>query len=238
MSAISTFKRYELKYLITDQLRDKILPEILSHMESDAYCRGNRPYTICNVYYDTVDSDLIRTSLAKPYHKEKLRLRSYSPHVEPEERVYLEIKKKTGGIVHKRRASMTAREAGEFIEHSTCPNASNYMDTQILGEIASFLRIHPVSPMTYIAYRRLAYFDRDDKDFRLTFDFDIKTRRTDVTLTSDDKGTQLLPPGLCLMEVKISGAVPLWLARLLSENKIYRTGFSKYGTEYKRSTCI
>jgi len=238
MAAIATFKRYELKYLITEEIRDAILPEILTHMEPDAYCRGNRAYTICNVYYDTMDSNLIRTSLCKPYHKEKLRLRAYSPHVAPEERVYLEIKKKTGGIVHKRRAPMTAQEAQEFIEHGTQPQATGYMETQILGEIACFLRMHPVSPMTYIAYRRLAYFDREDKDFRLTFDFDIKTRRTDVTLTSNASGTQLLPPGFCLMEVKISDSVPLWLAHLLSDKKIYRTGFSKYGTEYKRSICI
>ena len=36
------------------------------------------------------------------------------------------------------------------------------------------------------------------------------------------------------MELKIPGAAPLWLARLLSENGIFSTSFSKYGTWYKQ----
>ena len=39
--------------------------------------------------------------------------------------------------------------------------------------------------------------------------------------------------GSVLMEIKIPGAAPLWLARLLSENGIRMTTFSKYGTYYK-----
>ena len=35
------------------------------------------------------------------------------------------------------------------------------------------------------------------------------------------------------MEVKLPGAAPLWLARLLSENGIFPTSFSKYGTLYR-----
>ena len=34
------------------------------------------------------------------------------------------------------------------------------------------------------------------------------------------------------MEIKTSGAIPLWLTRFLSENKIYKTSLSKYGTAY------
>ena len=35
------------------------------------------------------------------------------------------------------------------------------------------------------------------------------------------------------MEIKIPGAAPLWLARLLSENGIHMASFSKYGTYYQ-----
>jgi hypothetical protein len=36
------------------------------------------------------------------------------------------------------------------------------------------------------------------------------------------------------MEVKISEAMPLWFARLLSKYEIYPTSFSKYGNFYKK----
>ncbi|MNW56907.1 hypothetical protein D3C74_346640 [compost metagenome] len=35
------------------------------------------------------------------------------------------------------------------------------------------------------------------------------------------------------MEVKAEKTVPMWLSQLLSEHGLYRTGFSKYGNEYK-----
>ena len=39
---------------------------------------------------------------------------------------------------------------------------------------------------------------------------------------------------LYLMEIKIPGTAPLWLARLLSENGIFPTSFSKYGAYYRQ----
>ena len=44
----------------------------------------------------------------------------------------------------------------------------------------------------------------------------------------------LLNEGVWLMEIKCAGAMPMWLVRVLSEKKIYKTSFSKYGTEYKQ----
>ena len=36
------------------------------------------------------------------------------------------------------------------------------------------------------------------------------------------------------MEIKIPGAAPMWLAELLSDNGVFPTSFSKYGTYYKQ----
>lgn len=51
-------------------------------------------YTIYNIYYDTDDWRLIRSSIDKPVYKEKLRVRSYGV---PEEdgRVFVELKRNT-----------------------------------------------------------------------------------------------------------------------------------------------
>lgn len=34
------------------------------------------------------------------------------------------------------------------------------------------------------------------------------------------------------MEIKTGTAIPLWMTNILSENKIYKTSFSKYGNAY------
>lgn len=44
---------------------------------------------------------------------------------------------------------------------------------------------------------------------------------------------EILPADESIMEIKCSGALPLWLVRILSENRIYKTSFSKYGTAYE-----
>jgi hypothetical protein len=85
-----------------------------------------------------------------------------------------------------------------------------------------------------VGYKRIAFFGRQDPDFRLTFDYDIVTRRSDLHLSRGMYGTRLLEKGTYLMEVKIAGALPLWLSAALSGLKIYKTSFSKYGTEYKQ----
>ncbi|MGO5166635.1 MULTISPECIES: VTC domain-containing protein [unclassified Candidatus Paralachnospira] len=47
----------------------------------------------------------------------------------------------------------------------------------------------------------------------------------------------LLPPDTFLMEVKITGAAPLWLANALTSLSIKPVSFSKYGTMYKTMIC-
>ena len=36
------------------------------------------------------------------------------------------------------------------------------------------------------------------------------------------------------MEIKAGGAFPLWICRILTEEKIHKTSFSKYGNIYRR----
>ena len=47
------------------------------------------------------------------------------------------------------------------------------------------------------------------------------------------RGRLLLPADACLMEVKVANAYPLWFSRLLSEENVHITSFSKYGVAYK-----
>ncbi|PYG87222.1 VTC domain-containing protein [Ruminiclostridium sufflavum DSM 19573] len=232
--SISTFKRYELKFLLSKKQFDALMPKLLEKMNPDKNCQNGKSYSIYNIYYDTPDNHLIRTSLSKPSYKEKLRLRSYTIPTSLEDKVFLELKKKTAGIVHKRRATMTLREAYEFVESGRHPAAANYINEQVINEISYFLSCYNVRPAAYISYSRIALFGKEDKAFRITFDRNIQTRRNDLCLEAGCSGEQLLGIDQYLMEVKISGSVPIWLTEILSDLKIYKTSFSKYGTEYKK----
>lgn len=202
-------------------------------MVPDEYCDNGKFYSISNIYYDTEDNHVISTSVSKPYYKEKLRLRCYGVPDSLNDKVFLELKKKTAGMVHKRRAVITLSEAYEFTESGKMPDVDDYLGRQVLKEIAYFLECNKVKPAIYIGYNRMALFGKEDRNFRITFDMDIVTRRHKLGLEQGCFGDRLIDSNKYIMEVKITNSVPLWLSQLLSEHKVYKTSFSKYGTEFK-----
>ena len=229
---LKTFQRYEKKYVINISEFNLLLPEIKRHMSPDAYCTDGRRYSIYNIYFDNDTNDVIRNSVSKPYYKEKLRLRSYHPDPEPDDILFIEIKKKTGQTVCKRRAVMTCKDSAAFLDSYQYPDKYDYMQYQVLKEIEYFIRIYHAKPVVYMSYDRYAYFDDDNPEFRLTFDSNIQTRRNRLTFHGGTGGDALIRPDQYLMEIKTDGAIPLWLAHKMSEIHVFSTNFSKYGREY------
>lgn len=230
--AIKSFKRYEKKYLLDEEQYNILLPRLLEHMDPDEHCRSGKTYNIHNVYYDTEESDVIRHSISTPYYKEKLRLRSYKIPESQDDKVFLELKKKINGIVNKRRAVMTFGEAQRFLAEGVKPVLGDFKNKQVLNEVEYYLSRNAVHPAIYIGYQRMAFFAKENRDFRVTFDSRILTRRDDLGLEQGFFGEDILGKGRFLMEVKILGAMPLWFAETLAENYIYSSHFSKYGQEY------
>lgn len=231
--AQKVFKRYELKFLINKIQRIRIEEELLNYMELDDYCKINGSYMIYNLYFDTDTDDIIRKSIQKPYYKEKLRLRCYKTPATKDDLIFLELKKKISGVVSKRRVTMTFEDVENFINTGVLLPNLPYMDQQVLKEITDFLTRYPAKTKVYLSYERTAYYGKEDNEFRVTIDKNILTRRARANFVDGDFGIELLDDGKYLMEVKVNGAIPLWLAQLFSELKIYTSGFSKYGEEYK-----
>ncbi len=219
------FKRVEKKYLLDEKQFNAFFTDLREHMEVDEYGL----HTIRNIYFDTEDDVLIRTSIEKPKYKEKFRVRCYGTP-QQDSTCFLEIKKKYKGVVYKRRMTLPMTEARAYLYDGELPEKQG----QIFHEIDYFIHHYNVKPKRYIAYDRIALFGKEDPEFRVTFDTNIRSREENLTLFSDEGNTYLLEKGMRLMEVKINGAMPLWFARLLSEHKIYDTSFSKYGEFYEK----
>ena len=228
--AIEVFNRYEEKYILTQAEYDAIIGEIESNMDKDAHNEGDRFYPISNIYYDTPDFHLIRTSLMRPKYKEKLRLRSYGK-IGSEDMSFLEIKKKYRGLVNKRRTKLIRAEAEQFLKTGTPPEVRDYMNPQVLNELTYFVNHYKLCPAAFVGYDRLAFFGRDHSDLRISLDKNIRGRTYDLTLGNAD-GEPILEDGYYLMEIKTRFAKPLWLTHVLTRNNIRRAHFSKYGTYY------
>ena len=147
--AQTVFNRYEKKYLMPETIYMELRSRLLPYMQEDGYGL----HTICNIYYDTPDSYLIRNSIEGSVYKEKLRLRSYGiPTLESN--VFLEIKKKYNNIVNKRRIQLTLQEVYDYVERGIRPQA----DSQILREIDFFWLNHKTYGISDSSHNQLCSY--------------------------------------------------------------------------------
>lgn len=224
--AKTVFERTEKKYVITSSQKDELLRLISDRLCSDEYGES----TVYSIYYDTDDYRLIRNSIDKPVYKEKLRLRSYLIP-DSDSTVFLELKKKYKGVVYKRRKKMKFREANAYFNFHAMPD-----DSQIMREIDSTMSFYKtLKPKMFIGYDRIAYVGSEDKNLRITFDYNLKYRTEKLSLDSGGFGERIIDSNYYIMEIKALYSMPLWLCKALDALKIYPSSFSKYGTAYKKS---
>lgn len=221
-----TFKRYELKYLLTQRQKERLLEAMAPHMSLDEYGRSN----IRNIYFDTENYRLIRQSIEKPVYKEKLRVRSYG-QAAPGIDVFVELKRKYKSVVYKRRLSMPEKQAMCWMRGE--PHLGR--GSQIADEIDYFLSYYgTLRPTVFLSYEREAFCDNEGTDFRVTFDENILCRQEELSLQADVWGLPLLQEGSVLMELKCSGGIPLWMTHALTREGLCKTSFSKYGAAYEK----
>lgn len=223
--AIVVMKRYELKYILNREQVEYLVEALNGHMIVDKYGKTS----IASLYYDTIDSRLIRNSLEKPEFKEKIRLRSYGI-ASTGKPVFLELKRKAYGIVYKRRVETSIDDVNNFFNYK----ANIFANGQIAKEITYFRNYYgSLIPSCLIIYDRVAYFE-EDGDLRLTIDYNPRYRLDNLRLDYSMDGISLLEDGYAILEVKVQSALPLWLCHILDEGKIYKNSFSKYGKAYEK----
>ncbi len=224
MKAVETFLRVEHKYPLTAAQAVQFMELAGKYLRPDIYPE----YELHNIYYDTEANEIAVHCLNKPEYKEKLRLRSYGDP-EPGTTVYLEIKKKFREDGAKRRIPMTEKQASDYIEYGKRPEADN---RQIAGEIDYIVSRCDLKPKIFIAYHRKAFSGINESDVRITFDTDIRSRTGNVSLHESGEEKYITGQDDVLMEIKVSGRYPYWLMKILSEMKLVRSSFSKYGMIY------
>lgn len=212
-----------MKFLLDAGQYAAIRKAIAPFMTEDNYGK----HVICNIYCDSDNNDLIRTSLDKPVYKEKLRLRTYGTPKD-NSASFLEIKKKYKGIVYKRRVQLQYKEAFDYVANGIQP----VEQSQQLREIDYLIQREQLKPKIIICYDRRAFFGNDDKEFRITFDSNVRSRTEKLDLRAGDYGTVLGEQPFRVMEIKVAQAMPLQMVKILSELKIYTGSFSKYGSIY------
>jgi SPX domain protein involved in polyphosphate accumulation len=195
---IEKFYREEQKYFLTKKEYETLLHEINQYLVKDKYFHEK----ICNIYFDNEHDELVLKSLNKPLYKEKIRLRSYNvPTLD--NNVFLEIKKKYNGVVNKRRIIITYKEALDYINNNIVPNTN----PQIMKEIDYCFKKYKLKPRLSLTYDRDAYYVKDNKDLRITFDYNIKCSEEILKLDNLEHGKNFFENNY-IMEIKTLNGLP------------------------------
>ena len=217
------FQRVEEKYLLTKEEKEKFLKMTKKHLEKDKYFYSE----IHNIYFDTRNNDLIINSLEKPVFKDKFRIRSYNkPTLEDD--IFFEMKTKYKGIVGKRRVKLKLKDFNAYL------NNKYFLDTQIFKELDYYFKYYDLVPAIYIAYDRNSYQGIENKDLRITFDSNLRSRRKDLEFTKNTKLVSYFKEDYYIMEIKTNYTMPLWLVKTISTLKLKPVSFSKYGKIYEK----
>lgn len=218
------FRRVEEKYLLTKEQYKLLFELINDYIEKDLFFET----TICNIYFDNKNNDLIINSMEKPKYKHKVRLRSYGvPALEDD--VFLEIKFKYKKLVGKRRIKLKLNEFKDYIVEKKYDHTN-----QIMKEIDYLFNWHDLKPSYFVAYDRHSYCERGNRNLRITIDSNLRSRKDLLSLELGSDGKLYFDEERYIMEIKTLGSMPLWLVRSLSKLKIYPISFSKVGSIYTK----
>ena len=215
----TNFQRIETKYILDRATLALLEAEMQAYLIPDDYATS----TISNVYFDNDDFQMIQDSIDKKGGREKLRMRTYVEEPTDNSQVFLEIKKKCDEVGFKYRLVSNLTSVVNYIENGLADETIS--DERVKAEVEEL-------PKMGISYERYSMKGLEDKKVRVTVDSNIRYRDYDVDLTSGRYGLPLLEEGQVIMEIKISGQYPQWLADILNKYGIEEQSFSKYGRAY------
>ena len=235
-----TIERTEKKYLISASDKQRLLKSLKQYLKKDKYFSS----TVCNLYFDTKNDDLIIASNDRPFFKQKFRLRSYNVP-KKSDLVFLEtktkLKFKREKMGNKRRLALSLKDFYDFKDHKTSLEKlfedSDFRNLEIAKELDYAFNFYALVPKIIIIYDRESYAAVEDPDFRLTFDSNLRFRTDKLNLEQGDSGKPYFSaeePKPVIMEVKTLDAMPLWFVKKLSDLKLYPVPFSKYGKIYNQ----
>lgn len=233
--------RYELKYVISEEqvpeLREAIRP--FCSLDEHSARSPTHQYLIESLYFDTFGRDLYRITRERRPDRFKVRIRRYGQS-EGESPVFLEVKRKTFGVVRKTRARLAAEGWRARLEAPLRPDASSEE-----RHFRDRVQCYDLRPALLVRYEREAWSSAVDGYARVTFDRQMCAQPcSSFSFASDPRAwvpvdhRQALRspvPRAVVLELKCTLDVPRWMSNLTERFNLGRRGVSKYCTGVDRA---
>lgn len=222
--------RYEIKFVMPLDKMNSIRRAISELLDPDEH-NGNHGYHVHSLYFDSPDLDWFWEKVEGERIRTKMRIRIYPEEsLQASETAFVELKLKTGNIVHKRRVALATSRAldlceGRLLDELACP------DQVLCEEIGVMVHALALRPTAITSYSRMAFTSEESYSrLRITFDTSCRARIHELDLLSDATSFSFLPVNMGIMEIKTAGSIPGWLLHLLQVKRLKINRMSKYCT--------
>lgn len=222
--------RYEIKFVLSFREMDKIRHSISKLLEPDSNNEENG-YRVLSLYYDSPDLVWFWDKVEGERIRTKMRLRIYPKNgLENVQSGYVELKLKTGHLVHKKRIHLEIEQAIGLCRGNQADTVRD-SDKLFCEEIEALVSTLSLRPTAITSYRRIAYTSGETHQrLRVTFDSLCKGRVNDLGILSNASSFSFLPEDMGIMELKTGSSIPVWLLEMLQSNRVRINRMSKYCT--------
>ncbi len=231
--------RYELKFLISAEEKERFLEASGEYLERDPHCLDS-DYRVSSLYFDFSDLRAYWEKLDGEERRSKYRLRFYSHGPQGEidlQSAFMEIKHRINNTIFKERVKLTASGAEAILSGSErlssiekgLEEGTKMGHGTILKIIRADSSGRGLLPVNIITYLREAWMGKYQERLRVTFDSFLEAHRPlSHEQVNSGMGQVLLPPARFILEVKFNHSIPRWIRDLIGSHGIILRRFSKY----------
>jgi hypothetical protein len=225
-------QRFELKYLINEEMALKVRDFVRMYLDFDEYSVGkpNYSYPVHSLYLDSDDLKLYWETINGIKNRYKLRLRYYD--VSPKSPVFFEIKRRMNNCIMKQRGGVRQQYVEYLLsghlpteEHLLSKAPKQMIALQRFCELIN--RIH-AKPKVHIFYMREAYVSSDDQ-VRVTIDRNVYGEENlSPSIKTEMKHPVLSFENFVILELKFTNRFPNWFRELVRMANVMQCGAAKY----------
>ena len=226
-------QRFELKYIIKEDVALAVRDFVSSYLEIDEYgaTLPNFSYPVHSLYLDSDDLRLYHTAINGDKNRFKLRLRFYDNRKEAP--VFFEIKRRVNNIIAKQRGGVR-RDAMFWLLAGQLPEPAFLVsrDPRQLVALQNFCRLMNAigaRSKAHVAYLREAWISPRDNSVRITLDREVQCEpETVVRLNTLMHNPVSVFGKEVILELKFTDRFPDWFKELVRVFGLMQCGGAKY----------
>ena len=218
---------------MNSKISDEIFNQSLHFMniDSNALKNDNNKYLVRSLYYDNDDYTNFFEKVDGIKIRKKFRLRSYDKEFKSKNPIFLEMKGRVHDRIIKKRVLIDKNDIKYFETLKDLEMLyKKYNNNSLVREFIYDVKKKNIKPKIMIDYNRRPLINKFGLYFRLTFDSDLVTSKTNSLFEDKSRPNLSLQykPGNSILEVKFERSIPAWFHRIIQSYNLNRRSISKF----------